>query len=51
MTQQEWQALAELLNRLPMTQAERLWLQELINRELTKIKATESNAPPENPKE
>lgn len=34
MTEQEIQALVELLNRAPMTQAERLWLQALIQREL-----------------
>ena len=38
MTLQEWQALIELLNRCPMTQAERLWLQALINREIEKVK-------------
>jgi len=31
-TQQELQALVELLNRCPMTGAERIWVQELIGR-------------------
>ncbi len=33
MTQPELLALVELLNRAPMTQAERLWCQALIARE------------------
>jgi len=37
MTLQELQAIVELLNRTPMTQAERLWLQALINREQAKL--------------
>lgn len=31
-TPQELSALAQLLNRLPMTQAEGLWVQSLINK-------------------
>ena len=34
MTEQEIQALVEILNRAPVTQAERLWLQALIQRVL-----------------
>jgi hypothetical protein len=41
MTLQEWQALIELLNRAPITQAEKLWLQELIDREIAKLKSQE----------
>ena len=41
MTQQEWQALIELLSRIPLTQAERLWLQELIEREMDQYKKSE----------
>jgi len=37
MTLIEWQALIELLNRTPMTQAERMWLQALIQRETARI--------------
>lgn len=32
MTQQELMALVEILNRCPLTAAERLWLQALITR-------------------
>lgn len=39
MTEQEIQALVELLNRAPMTQAERLWLQALIQREVEQARA------------
>ena len=41
MTQIEWQALIELLNRIPLTQAERLWIMELIKREMEKFKEGE----------
>lgn len=41
MTQQEWQALIELLQRVPLNQAERLWLHSLIQRELDKLKNNE----------
>lgn len=37
MTQTEWNAIIELLNRVPLTQAERLWLQSLIEREISKL--------------
>jgi len=39
MTEQEIHALVELLNRVPLTQAERLWLQALIQRELEQARA------------
>lgn len=39
MTEQEIQALVELLNRTPMTQAERLWVQALIQREVEQARA------------
>ncbi len=37
MTIQEWNALIEILNRTAMSQAERQWLQALINREMAKL--------------
>lgn len=37
MSKAELLAMIELLNRCPMTQAERLWAQEVINRELAKF--------------
>lgn len=37
MTEQEWTALIEILNRTPVSTAERLWIQMLIARELQRI--------------
>ena len=42
MTEQEIQALVELLNRTPLSQAERLWLQTLIKRETEKARAVKT---------
>lgn len=39
MTEIELQALLDLLNRTPMTRAEQLWLQALVNRLMAEIKA------------
>ncbi len=41
MTREELNALIELLNRIPLTQSERLWLQALISRELAKLQKEE----------
>lgn len=46
MNQQEWTALIELLNRIPVTQAERMWLQEVINREMAKFQKVEDEKAP-----
>lgn len=37
MSEQEWAALIEILNRTLVTQAERLWIQALITREMQRI--------------
>lgn len=42
MTEQELQALVQLLNRTPMTQAERLWVQGLIQRELEQARVAKA---------
>ena len=39
MTEIELQALLDLLNRTPMTRAEQLWVQTLVNRLMAEIKA------------
>jgi hypothetical protein len=44
MTNQEWTALIEILNRTPMTQAERLWIQALITREMQRLAEQKSAA-------
>ena len=47
MTQQELNALVEILNRCPMTQAERIWLAGLVERlaaeAAQKVQSTEAN--------
>ena len=44
MTQQELNALVEILNRCPMTQAERLWLAGLVQRIEKEIAAVPTEA-------
>lgn len=44
MTTDELQALVEILNRAPMTHAERLWLQALIQREIARVQAEAKQA-------
>jgi hypothetical protein len=48
MTKEELLALVELLNRTPMTQAEKLWLQSVLNRELAKLEQAAKVAAVEN---
>jgi hypothetical protein len=43
MTEQEWAAIIEILNRAPVTLAERQWLQALIDRELARSRAQPGN--------
>jgi hypothetical protein len=43
MTEAEWQALIEILNRVPLTLSEKMWLRALIAREMEKF----IPAPPE----
>lgn len=44
MTEKEWTALIEILNRTPVSAAERLWLQMVIARELQRIAEQEQQA-------
>lgn len=37
MTEQEWAALVEILNRVAVSAAEKLWIQALIAREMQRI--------------
>lgn len=48
LTLQELSALAQLLNRLPMTPAEGLWVQSLMNKLGTMIQSPESKAEDDN---
>lgn len=43
MNQAEWNAIIELLNRVPLTQAERLWLQIIIEREIETLQQAGKN--------
>ncbi len=39
MTEQEIQALIQIINRAPMTQGETLWVTQILNRELQRARA------------
>lgn len=41
MTTREILALVEILNRAPATQAEKIWLEEVLNREIAEAQARE----------
>ena len=45
MTLQEWEALVELLNRIPMSLAERHFVIDLVNREMAPLRADAEAAP------
>ena len=45
MTEDELKALVELLNRCPMTIAERMWVQGIISREMQKLAAAGESEP------
>lgn len=46
MTREELQALIEILNRAPVSQAERMWVQALVLRESQRIVEAEAKQQP-----